>query len=258
VSIILFCTLKTFKLEKVIHRKGNPELSPSLRSFSRAKSLQEQTYLALRASILSGEILPGEKLIETQIAQKLQVSRTPIREAIRQLQRENLLTAQTNGGVKVMVISAIDAEQLYDCRIALEELAVKEACSLATKTQIQKINKWLNKAEQLLENGFSPEKSAKMLEIDYQFHLAIVESSGNKWLIYLLDQVFDKMKLLRVQTTRHNPRVLEIRHEHRQVYEAVAQRDAATAVQLIRNHLLASKQRVVRELQNLTDITETR
>jgi DNA-binding GntR family transcriptional regulator len=227
-------------------------LSPSLRSFSRAKSLQEQTYLALRASILSGEILPGEKLIETQIAKKLQVSRTPIREAIRQLQRENLLTAQTNGGVKVMVISAIDAEQLYDCRIALEELAVREACSLATKTQIQKINKWLNKAEQLLESGFSQEKSAKMLEIDYQFHLAIVESSGNKWLIYLLDQVFDKMKLLRVQTTKHNPRVLEIRHEHRQVYEAISERDSEIAVELIRNHLLASKQRVVQELQNLT------
>jgi DNA-binding GntR family transcriptional regulator len=229
-------------------------LSPSLRSIPRAKSLQEQTYLALRASILSGEILPGEKLVETQLAKKLQVSRTPIREAIRQLQRENLLTADLNGGVKVMVISAIDAEQLYDCRIALEELAVKEACNHATKAQIQKINKWLNKAEQLLESGFAPEKSAEMLEIDYQFHLAIVESSGNKWLIYLLDQVFDKMKLLRVQTTKHNPKVLEIRYEHRQVYEAILQKKAETAAQLIRTHLFASKKRVVQEIQNLGDL----
>lgn len=227
-------------------------MNSSLRSIPRAKSLQEQTYLALRASILSGEILPGEKLVETQLAKKLQVSRTPIREAIRQLQRENLLTADTNGGVKVMVISVIDAEQLYDCRIALEELAVKEACNQATLAQIQKINKWLSKAEQLLESGFSQEKSAEMLEIDYQFHLAIVESSGNKWLIYLLDQVFDKMKLLRVQTTKYNPRVLEIRYEHSQVYEAIAKRDAETAVQLIRTHLLASKQRVIQELQNIT------
>lgn len=228
-------------------------MSPSLRSIPRAKSLHEQTYLALRASILSGEIPPGEKLVETQLAKKLQVSRTPIREAIRQLQRENLLTAEINGGVKVMVISVIDAEQLYDCRIALEELAVREACHQATKVQIEKIHKWLNKAEQLLESGFTQEKSPEMLELDYQFHLAIVESSGNKWLIYLLDQVFDKMKLLRVQTTQYNPRVLEIRYEHRQVYEAIAERDADTAAQLIRTHLLASKKRVVQELQNLAN-----
>ncbi|BAZ43871.1 hypothetical protein NIES4102_08740 [Chondrocystis sp. NIES-4102] len=219
-------------------------MNSSLRSIPRAKSLQEQTYLALRASILSGEILPGEKLVETQLAKKLEVSRTPIREAIRQLQRENLLTADTSGGVKVTVISAIDAEQLYDCRIALEELAVREACTQATLAQIQKINKWVRLAEQLLESGFQ-EKSAEMLEIDYQFYLAIVESSSNKWLIYLLDQVFDKMKLLRVQTTKSNRRVLEIREEHSQVAQAIAKRDTETAVQLIRTHLLASKERVI-------------
>lgn len=218
------------------------------------KSLQEQTYSALRASILSGEIAPGERLIETQLAQKLQVSRTPVREAIKQLQRETIAIADKNGGIRVMTISVVDAQQLYDCRIALEELAVKEVCRSATAAKIQKIGEWVDKAEHLLEKGFTPEKSAQMLEIDYQFHLAIGESSGNKWLVYLLDRVFDKMKLLRVQTTRHNPRVLEIRSEHRQVYNAIAQRDIEKAVMLIREHLLASKKRVVKELNSIASI----
>lgn len=226
-------------------------MSSSLRSLTRTKSLQERTYLALRASILSGEIAPGERLIETQLAKKLQVSRTPVREAIKQLQRETLAIADKNGGIRVMTISVIDARQLYDCRIALEELAVREVCRVATELQISKIGEWVDKAEALLAKGFSPDKSSQMLEIDYQFHLAIVESSGNKWLVYLLDRVFDKMKLLRVQTTKYNPRVLEIRSEHRQVYQAIAQKDAEKAVTLIGEHLLASKERVVKELENI-------
>ncbi|HHP7229412.1 MAG TPA: GntR family transcriptional regulator [Xenococcaceae cyanobacterium] len=230
-------------------------MSSSLRSLSRAKSLQEQTYLALRASILSGEIAPGERLIETQLAKKLQVSRTPVREAIKQLQRETLAIADKNGGIRVATISVKDAQQLYDCRIALEELAVREVCQQATAAQIQEIGDWVSKAETLLATDFTAANNAQMLEIDYQFHLAIAETSGNKWLVYLLDQVFDKMKLLRVQTTQYNPRVLEIRTEHRQVYEAIAKKDSETAVRLIRQHLLASKTRVVKELDNIAQKT---
>lgn len=223
-----------------------------MRSLKRAKSLQEQTYLAIRNSILSGEITPGERLIETQLAKKLQVSRTPVREAIKQLQRETLAIADKNGGIRVATISVRDAQQLYDCRIALEELAVKEVCQQATAVQIQKIEIWVEKAEQISDEVLTKDQSLQMLEIDYQFHLAIVEATNNQWLVYLLDQVFDKMKLLRIQTTQYNPKVLEIRTEHRQVYDAIAKKSPKKAVTLIRKHLLASKARVIQELQNMS------
>ncbi|MGK7947863.1 MAG: GntR family transcriptional regulator [Xenococcaceae cyanobacterium] len=226
-------------------------MSSSLRSLTRAKSLQEQTYLALRDSILSGELPPGSRLIETQLAQQLKVSRTPVREAIKQLQREALAVVDRNGGIRVMTISVVDAQQLYDCRIALEQLAVQKVCQQATAKQISKIGEWVDKAESLIAEEFTTERSSQMLDIDYQFHLAIVEASANKWLMYLLDRVFDKMKLLRVQTTKHNPRVLEICHEHRQVYQAIVQREAEKAINLICEHLLASKERVLKELENI-------
>lgn len=228
-------------------------MSSSLRSLTRAKSLQEQTYLAIRNSILSGEISPGERLIETQLAKKLQVSRTPVREAIKQLQRETLAIADNNGAIRVTTISVVDAEQLYDCRLALEVLAVTEVCKQATAAQIQNIELWVKKAEELSEQALTKDKISQMLEIDYQFHLAIVEASGNKWLVYLLDRVFDKMKLLRLQTTQYNPRVLEIRTEHRQVYDAISERNTKKASDLISQHLRASKERVAKELKNITD-----
>ncbi|PSB60904.1 GntR family transcriptional regulator, partial [filamentous cyanobacterium CCP1] len=123
----------------------------SLPSVQRSKSLYEQTYEALRASILSGELLPGERLVETQLADQLQVSRTPIREAIRQLQRDSLVTTDAGGGLRVTIISVVDAVQLYDCRIALERLSVQEACHHATPAQLETLETFVVQAEQLAE-----------------------------------------------------------------------------------------------------------
>ncbi|PSB09702.1 GntR family transcriptional regulator [filamentous cyanobacterium CCP2] len=228
----------------------------SLPSVQRSKSLYEQTYEALRASILSGELLPGERLVETQLADQLQVSRTPIREAIRQLQRDSLVTTDAGGGLRVTIISVVDAVQLYDCRIALERLSVQEACHHATPAQLETLETFVVQAEQLAEQPGVAFSSARMLEVDYQFHQSIAESSGNRWLTTFLDQVFDKMAMLRVQTTRHNPRVLEIRSEHRQIFEAIARRNSEAAVQAIEAHLVASKARVVQEVENLQAETQ--
>lgn len=227
----------------------------SLSSIQRSRSLSEQIYQTLRTSILSGDLAPGDRLIETQLAAQLQVSRTPIREAIRQLQRETLVTADTSGGLRVATISAIDAVQLYDCRIALEQLSVQAACRNATAAQLQDLEALVVQAEQLMTptQPYSPQ----MLDLDYRFHRSIAQSSGNQWLVFLLEQVFSQMTLLRVQTTRHNPQVLEIRNEHRQIYEAIGQRDSAAAVQAIQSHLYASRQRVIQEVEQLQQAIES-
>lgn len=217
----------------------------------RSKSLHEQTYQVLRASIISGELAPGERLVETHLAQRLQVSRTPIREAIRQLQKDGLVNADEAGALQVASISAADAGQLYDCRMALEQLAVAEACAQVTSAQLKRLEAYVLQAENLMTQSPQALEVMELLDIDYGFHRLIGEISGNRWLLTLLDQVFDKMMLLRVQTTRHNPNVLEIRIEHRQIYEAIARQQTEAAVEAIQAHLLASKARVVGELQQI-------
>ena len=228
-------------------------LSPH--ALQRNQSLQEQAYQALRVAILSGELAPGQRLVETHLAEKLLVSRTPIREAIRQLQHEDLVTMDANRVLRVATISITDALQLYDCRIALEQLSVAEACQNATDTQLQNLNLMLTKADKLVQGKSSPLTTFQLLDLDYHFHRLLAESSGNSWLIFLLDQVFDKMMLLRIQTTQNNREVLEIRTEHRRIYEAISQRDPEAAVHAIKNHLIASKERVAHELQNLEQDT---
>jgi DNA-binding GntR family transcriptional regulator len=229
-------------------------LNLSALPIQRSKSLHQQTYEALRSSILSGQLAPGDRLVETQLAQQLQVSRTPIREAIRQLQREGLVKADGSGGLRVTAISVLDAMQLYDCRLALEQLSVVEACQNASQDQIERLASYITTAEDLMKHaGFptSGRQAEQLLELDYRFHRLIAEGANNSWLVFLLDQVFDKMALLRMETTRHNPEVLEVRLEHRQIYEAIANRDRSAAAQAIQRHLTASKTRVIKSIKNL-------
>jgi DNA-binding GntR family transcriptional regulator len=217
----------------------------------RRESLHEQTYQALRTSILSGELPPGERLVETQLAQQLAVSRTPIREALRQLQREGLVALDVSGGLRVISVTVTDAVHLYDCRIALEQAAVREACLHASDRTLADLQQSIAQAERAVQRATSTLNTFEMLNLDYQFHRQIAESTGNSWLTALLDQVFDKMMLLRVQTTRHDPKVLEICHEHRQICAAMMSRDAERAIAAIQSHLNASKVRVVATLEAL-------
>ena len=206
-------------------------------------------YEALKRIILKGDLASGERIVETKLAKQLEVSRTPIREAIGQLKKEQLIVSKPNGGFVVATLSVQDAAQLYDCRIALEQLSVEGACKNIVAKQLKQLEKYVLLAEKLAKSQSSRPDILKLLEVDYQFHHLIAESSGNQWLLTLLEQVFDKMALLRVQTTKHNPQVLEIRLEHREVYEAIALRNSDIARATVKLHLMSAKARVVKELE---------
>lgn len=223
----------------------------SSRPLQRSQSLHEQTYQAIRMAILSGDLTAGARLVETQLAEQLQVSRTPIREAIRQLQRENLVTADSNGAVRVAQLSVSDAMQLYDCRIALEQLSISEACRNATANHLEQLEQIIQQSETAIEQPLSELRHQQLLHMDYEFHRLLAESSGNSWLVQILDQVFDKMAILRLRTLQHNPSVLDIRSEHRRIYEAVCDRNSIAANQAIQFHLISSKERVIQEIKQL-------
>jgi DNA-binding GntR family transcriptional regulator len=161
-----------------------------------------------------------------------------------------------NGERHVSARSIADAVQLYDCRLALEALSVMGACENANASQLQTLEKYVVEAEMLMQRQSSEFTSFQLLNLNYQFHRLIAESSGNKWLVSLLEQVFDKMLPLQTQITCHhlkllNHRVMEIWIEHRQIYEAIAQGDIETATQAIKSHLTRSKARAFQALQHL-------
>ncbi len=227
----------------------------SLGTLPRPQSLHEQTYQALRTAILSGELKGGSRLVETQLAKLLEVSRTPIREALRQLQREHLVVADGSGGLIVARLTIEDAIQLYDCRIALERLSIVSACRKIDSNGLKRLQQVIRQGESSSEKPPHQLNRCQLLHIDQQFHRVLAECSDNPWLVTLLDQVFDQMALLRIRTMQQNPEVLEIGREHRYIYSAVAARDEGKAIEAIESHLNASKERVVREIQQIEGLS---
>ncbi len=240
--------------EKLMPHQGfahpsKPVTLSSKPSIRRSKSLYEQVYDALRAAILTGDLQAGERLVETQLAAWLQVSRTPLREALRQLQQEGLVTADVNGGLRVTTLTPVEAIELYDCRLALEGLAAAGACINATPEQLQQIESYVLEAESVGQQKSQVMSCQQLLELDYQFHRLIAESSGNRRLVSLLDTLFNAMALLRIQTLKRNPKVLDIQREHRQIYQAILTGNPEVAKDAMSRHLLSSKARVVMEIE---------
>jgi DNA-binding GntR family transcriptional regulator len=231
------------------------DLSLSHRVFHK-QSLLQQAYQILRSSILSGELAAGQRLLETQLAAQLQISRTPVREALRLLQHDNLAVLDRQGVLRVATISAIAAAELYDCRTALEELSIRGACQYATKAQLQEMESLIQQAEKLIEADRSQLTPYRLLDLDYQFHRLLAKSANNAWLVTILEQIFEKMLLLRIQTIQCDPNVLEIRMEHHQIFDALVQRDERAGVQAIRDHLTASKERVIQAVQQIQQTIE--
>ncbi|MGG6297551.1 GntR family transcriptional regulator [Leptolyngbya sp. AN02str] len=221
------------------------------KSLQRTQPLKEQAYQTLRKMILTGELVPGQRLVEAQLARDLAVSRTPIREALGQLHREALVMSDADQGLQVARFSADDAAHLYECRIALELVSVTEACEHATSGQMRKLQQFVQKAEKLVDANASRLLNFQLLELDYQFHRLIAEMSGNSWLQEILDQIFDKMMLLRIQTIEQNQGVLDVGVEHLAIYDAIAQRNTKAAKQATTQHLKAAKTRVIHELSIL-------
>lgn len=216
---------------------------------TRSGSRYEQAYLALRSAILSGDITTDERLIETQLAEKLQISRTPVREALRCLQQESLIQMDADGGLYVVKLSLEDALKLYDCRVALERLAVVGACQNATNQQLQAIEKNLALAKAVTEQDQQTVDIVRMLTFNCNYHQLIAESSGNPWIVSLLDQISQKITLIRVQTLKGLDQLIDIDTEHRQIYEAIARRDQATAEKEIVDHLRKSQERIFEVFQ---------
>lgn len=218
--------------------------------------LHEQVYLRLRTSILAGKIAQGDRLTENRLAAQLQVSRTPVREAIRRLQYEGLLTLDSAAGVTPVEIALEDALHLYDCRIALEQLAVEGACRSATPTQLDSLRRILQEADGLLQQTSQADSSPaiadhalKQRDLNYAFHRLIAESSQNRWLVSILDQLANQVKLLRLQILQVPVDIEAIQSEHWQLVEAIAQHDVEAAVGYMRQHLEVSKQRIAKTIE---------
>ena len=195
--------------------------------------LRDVVYNTLREAILKGELKPGERLMELQLASKLGVSRTPIREAIRMLELEGLAVTIPRKGAEVAKMTVKDMEDVLEVREALDELAARIACNKITEEQLQT----LSKVKDAFEESTKTTDIKQIAMYDEKFHDVIYESTGNVRLVNLLNNLREQIYRYRVEYLKNvevYPRLIE---EHETILKALQDRNQELVVEAMRDHV---------------------
>lgn len=201
--------------------------------FNVSQPLYQQVYERIRKSILTGELKPGSKVVITRLAEKYGLSRTPLREALRQLQKEGLLI-HDNNRTRVVSINAVDFKELYSCRLLLEKEIIKQITLKITEEEISRAEETLKQSCEAMKQG----DYINFLHLNTKFHDILIYSCSNKRLVQLLDQVRSLLLIYRanlvIQSSELNHEVAE---EHWTLIQAIKNRDKEKAVKAIETHL---------------------
>ena len=195
--------------------------------------LRDVVFNTLRQAILRGELKPGERLMEIQLANKLGVSRTPVREAIRKLELEGLVLMVPRKGAEVAEITEKSLKDVLEVRKALEELAVQLACEKITKEDIQE----LEKAGEDFKKVLKSRDITEIAEADVRFHDVIYMATDNQKLISLLNNFREQMYRYRVEYLKKEEVHTQLIAEHDAIVESVAKRDKERATSIVCQHI---------------------
>jgi DNA-binding GntR family transcriptional regulator len=197
---------------------------------------------ALRKGILHGVIKAGQTLRQEELASTFGVSRIPIREAFRQLEAEGLITIYPHRGAVVTELSALEAQELYEIRLALETEALRKAIPNFTPAD-------LKKAQAIIEAADGETDIARWGELNWEFHAALYTAANRPRLLAMLNNLHlsvDRYMRLELAAMDYLPRS---QHEHRELLQAVSQRETERAVNLLREHIEAAGKLLVGFLQ---------
>lgn len=195
--------------------------------------LRDVVFKTLRRAILRGELKPGERLMEIQLANKLGVSRTPIREAIRKLELEGLVLMIPRKGAEVAEITEKNLRDVLEVRCALEDLAVQLACERISKEKIKE----LRAAAARFRDSLGSDDITEIAEADEAFHDVIFAATENKRLVQLLNNLREQMYRYRIEYLKKkecHPQLLE---EHATIIKAIEERDKEKATQITSQHI---------------------
>jgi DNA-binding GntR family transcriptional regulator len=210
----------------------NSQLSP----VSAPVSLEKFAYDAIKEAILSFRLKPGQSLVESDLANQLAISKTPVRDALMKLQQEGLVEKIPYTGTYVAEINRQNLIDIFQIRSVLEGLATRIATNNLNETEISKL--------QIIIDGHAVSATNNDItaasKYNAQFHDAIIQISTNKWLAQILSNFDDHLKRYRILSNYQSDRLKKSVEEHQAVLNAMAHKDPDSAEDLMRSHLLSA------------------
>lgn len=211
-----------------------------------AHSLTSVVHGEIERLILSGELPPGAKLTEAMLAQRLGVSRGPIREAFRMLEESGLVQLEKNRGVFVRSIPLDEAMEIYDLRAMVDEAVGRQLAERITPEQLKVLRGLVDQMERLVKASATPSASDAYHRLNLEFHDTLVAMAGNRKLIALYRRLVNELSLFRRANLADGQQIPVSVSEHRAILKAIAAGDAQAAGQALRDHVLDSKGRTLR------------
>ncbi|BAP45538.1 GntR family transcriptional regulator [Pseudomonas sp. 21LCFQ02] len=216
------------------------------------ETLSENVFRRIQAAIVSGEIAPGSKISEPELARTYGISRGPLREAIHRLEGQRLVVRVPHVGARVVSLTHAQMIELYQIRESLEGLACRLAAERMSEAQIQQLRDVLHTHEH--DAAFQAGLGYYQQEGDFDFHYRIIQGSGNQTLSQMLcGELYQLVRMYRIQfsTTPNRPR--QAFAEHHRILDAIADRDGELAELLMRRHIGASRRNIERHYQAAPD-----
>lgn len=195
--------------------------------------LRDVVFNTLREAILKGDLKPGERLMELQLAAQLGVSRTPIREAIRMLEQEGLAVTMPRKGAEVAKMTLKGMEDVLEIRAALDELASQLACERITEEQLGRLEERKKEFERSLKTGVVK----AIAEADVNFHDVIYEATGNPKLVIMLNNLREQVYRYRVEYLKNVDNYPILIKEHEAIYQSLINHNREEATLAIREHV---------------------
>lgn len=195
--------------------------------------LRDVVFHTLREAILKGELKPGERLMELQLAAKLGVSRTPIREAIRMLEQEGLAVTIPRKGAEVAKMTEKDMEDVLQIRDALDELAASIACEQITKEELDDLKNTMHAFEESTQTG----DLKRIAEADVRFHDIIYKATGNPKLENMLSNLREQMYRYRVEYLKDEKNYPVLVREHSEIVEGLLKKDKHKVTEAMHKHV---------------------
>ena len=208
--------------------------------------LRDVVFNTLRQAILRGELKPGERLMEIALANRLGVSRTPVREAIRMLELEGLVIMIPRRGAQVAQITEQDLNDVLEVRLGLEELAVRFACERITDEEIKALGLAVKEFEKKMSNN---ELSAQA-EADVKFHEIIYGATHNQRLVQIINNIREQMYRYRIEYLKDVESRKTLVKEHYEICDALKRRDAESAVEKMCIHIRNQQEAILRSLEH--------
>ncbi len=213
------------------------------------KTLREQIATSLRESIIRRELAPGQKLTEPELAAKLGISRTPIREAFRQLESEGFLAVIPRRGAVVSTITAKQVEDFYEIKSLLDGYAARVAAEKISNGDIEKLKKINGQLSELAEKSQLEAFFAR----NNDFHNCFIKLCENEKLLEIRDSMVQRFKGFRMATLSLPGRLMESVNQHKSIIKAFEKKDGRLAEAVVVEHVLLAGEELVQMIKRMEE-----